>query len=272
MKITIRLMFVLIISMLLSLVNYASSLTNDQYLLNLQSAYPDYIGKIKGDNVIWKDGTKMPLFVREFYDLNTDNLDNPTLYEQLSDNMVKHSYDLGRVRYLPFFKKMYGKSPQEVRENLATIYWMPNIFANKYPLKVTRVNNVDKKLANISSELEKLVFLHPEYRVYLENPGGTFCWRLIANTKRLSLHSFGMTIDLNTANSDYWQWDLEKSGKPISEEQPLKYHNKIPKNIVKIFAKYGFIWGGNWYHYDTMHFEYRPELFVNPEPVSRSLY
>ncbi|MBP9613702.1 MAG: M15 family metallopeptidase, partial [Sulfurospirillum sp.] len=25
--------------------------------------------------------------------------------------------------------------------------------------------------------------------------------------------------------------------------------------------KYGFVWGGRWYHYDTMHFEYRPELF-----------
>jgi hypothetical protein len=21
-----------------------------------------------------------------------------------------------------------------------------------------------------------------------------------------------------------------------------------------------FVWGGRWYHYDTMHFEYRPEL------------
>ena len=27
-----------------------------------------------------------------------------------------------------------------------------------------------------------------------------------------------------------------------------------------IFEKHGFIWGGRWYHYDTMHFEYRPEL------------
>ncbi|MDD5211432.1 MAG: M15 family metallopeptidase, partial [Sulfuricurvum sp.] len=26
--------------------------------------------------------------------------------------------------------------------------------------------------------------------------------------------------------------------------------------------KYGFIWGGRWYHYDTMHFEYRPELLA----------
>jgi hypothetical protein len=29
---------------------------------------------------------------------------------------------------------------------------------------------------------------------------------------------------------------------------------------VRVFEKHGFIWGGAWYHYDTMHFEYRPEL------------
>src|SRR5690242_16362928 len=26
------------------------------------------------------------------------------------------------------------------------------------------------------------------------------------------------------------------------------------------FEQHGFIWGGRWAHYDTMHFEYRPEL------------
>jgi hypothetical protein len=31
-------------------------------------------------------------------------------------------------------------------------------------------------------------------------------------------------------------------------------------SLIKIFEKYGFIWGGKWNHYDTMHFEYRPEL------------
>jgi len=23
------------------------------------------------------------------------------------------------------------------------------------------------------------------------------------------------------------------------------------------------VWGGKWYHYDTMHFEYRPEILMN---------
>jgi hypothetical protein len=38
------------------------------------------------------------------------------------------------------------------------------------------------------------------------------------------------------------------------------HRNRIPWEIVEIFEKYGFIWGGKWYHCDTMHFEYRPEL------------
>ena len=38
------------------------------------------------------------------------------------------------------------------------------------------------------------------------------------------------------------------------------YAVSIPKEIVDIFEKHGFIWGGRWSHYDTMHFEYRPEF------------
>ena len=29
---------------------------------------------------------------------------------------------------------------------------------------------------------------------------------------------------------------------------------------VRVFEKHWFIRGGRWHHYDTMHFEYRPEL------------
>ena len=34
----------------------------------------------------------------------------------------------------------------------------------------------------------------------------------------------------------------------------------MPQAIVAAFARQGFIWGGAWRHFDTMHFEYRPEL------------
>jgi hypothetical protein len=70
------------------------------------------------------------------------------------------------------------------------------------------------------------------------------------------MHSYGVTIDIAVGKSDYWQWDC----KCTNEDKVLEYRNRVPLGIVKVFEKYGFIWGGNWYHYDTMHFEYRPEL------------
>lgn len=95
----------------------------------------------------------------------------------------------------------------------------------------------------------------------LRNPGGTFCWRKIANTDRQSVHSWGMTLGINASFSEYWQWYLTSHNQPIRENVQLTYRNTVPWEIVEIFEKNGFIWGGKWYHYDTMHFEYRPELF-----------
>jgi hypothetical protein len=95
----------------------------------------------------------------------------------------------------------------------------------------------------------------PDLLPYLQPSAGTFNWRLVAGTQRLSNHSFGIAIDLHVKHAHYWRWSKEfKAGKP------LVYQNAIPQRIVQAFEAAGFIWGGKWYHYDTMHFEYRPEL------------
>ena len=47
------------------------------------------------------------------------------------------------------------------------------------------------------------------------------------------------------------------------ESGRVKYKNEIPWEIVRVFEAHGFVWGGKWYHYDTMHFEYRPEILMN---------
>ena len=44
---------------------------------------------------------------------------------------------------------------------------------------------------------------------------------------------------------------------------PSSIATACPTEIVAIFEKHGFIWGGKWYHFDTMHFEFRPELLVD---------
>jgi len=65
---------------------------------------------------------------------------------------------------------------------------------------------------------------------------------------------FGIAIDIAAAHSHYWLRAKPGAGGHIA------YKNEIPWEIVRIFEANGFIWGGKWYHYDTMHFEYRPEL------------
>jgi len=65
-------------------------------------------------------------------------------------------------------------------------------------------------------------------RKYLVPIGGTFKWRYIAGTKRLSVHSFGAAIDINVKYSAYWRWS--KGG--------YRYQNKIPQAIVEAFEQH----------------------------------
>lgn len=237
-------------------------------LQRLQKAYPNWIRSIAEDHIVWADGSVMAV-----KQANADP-EHPTLLDQLHDqtyvsgiphdsSAYRPQSDPGRIRYEPFFLKMYGQNEDEIKKNLVTIYWLEGIFAHAYPLEVTRLNGIDQKLIKISHQLEKLVAIHPEYLAYLNNPGGAFYWRSIANTARLSPHSFGIAIDINADRSDYWQWDLLKQKLPISENTfPLIYQNHVPWDIVPIFEAQGFIWGGKWAHYDSMHFEYRPEVIA----------
>jgi D-alanyl-D-alanine carboxypeptidase len=220
-------------------------------VLKLIKAYPNQITGFKDNKIIFKDNST--LIYDDFKQkTNQELIDNPDIEDQFSmDYKLGNINDAGRIRNEAFFKKIYGNSKNEVEKNLVEIVWCPKLVNQK--IKVTSINGIDKIVKKLSAELDN----QPEYANYLKNIGGTFNWRKIAGTNRLSMHSFGMTIDINTKFSNYWQWDC----KCKNENTKLSYKNKIPKKIVEIFEKYGFIWGGNWQHYDTMHFEYRPEFF-----------
>jgi hypothetical protein len=104
-------------------------------------------------------------------------------------------------------------------------------------------------LSRVSARLASASARDPRLRPYLATLGGTVNARNIAGTHRPSAHSWGIAIDLAPDLSDYWRW---RNGAP--------WRNRMPQAIVDAFEAEGFIWGGRWYHYDTMHFEYRPEL------------
>ena len=154
--------------------------------------------------------------------------------------------DAGRCRNYELLGKIYGSSESAVRANLVDVIWLKD-FLN-LPLKFNSKNGAAAALQDVSNELNEMVKSDPNLLEYLKDPGGTFKWRIIAGTNRLSAHSYGIAIDINVKKSHYWQWSKG-------------YENLIPEKIVRVFEKHKFIWGGRWKHFDTMHFEYRPEMF-----------
>lgn len=225
----------------------------------LVQAYPDHFTGVDGVELVWRDGTRTRiddgLGEKPFEDL----LAKPDLqdifaipYPAGEPGPPPVNSDPGRARPQAFFDRMYGDCRKgEVMRNLVEIAWMPSRGGKK--LRVTRVNGVADKLKAVSAELEKLP---RDFDIYLNPVAGTYACRTIAGTSRLSTHGHGLAIDLAIKHSHYWRWS-----KPDGQGFYV-WRNAIPFEIVRIFERHGFIWGGRWYHYDTMHFEYRPELLL----------
>ncbi|MBL8922136.1 MAG: M15 family metallopeptidase [Myxococcaceae bacterium] len=152
--------------------------------------------------------------------------------------------DPGRVRIEQLFLTTYGQSRGEVFDRLAKV----RFFGLRYPFHELAAEPLRRVVARLEPQVQE----NPKLKPFLTEIGGTFIWRKIARSKNLSTHAFGIAIDLNVDRAHYWRW--QRRG------EPLKWNNKVPQAIVDAFEAEGFIWGGRWLHYDTMHFEYRPEL------------
>ena len=236
----------------------------NRLMARLVSTYPDFLTGHDDNNLIWRDGAKMGFddgAEKTFQERleRADVEDQFTipypLGEMLSDPEV--DFDPGRIRNTAFLTKMYGDCRRrgEVDKKLVDVIWLPKHGAKK--IRATPVNKVAEKMQLVSNELDALP---EEMQKYLRPIAGTYNCRDVANTSRSSAHAFGIAIDLNSAFGDYWEW----SGRRRSAEMP-PYRNRIPNEIVAVFEKHGFIWGGKWFHFDTAHFEYRPELLIADE-------
>jgi peptidoglycan L-alanyl-D-glutamate endopeptidase CwlK len=221
-------------------------------------AYPNFFSGFKENTLLFREGGGMQFDdgrSKTFEEL----LSTPDPEDELSQGYPTGSqsfgapavnFDPGRYRCAALFKKMYGETAKEVESHLTTIHWLPH--STQTVVRISRVNGIDHQLEAVSAELDQLP---PEDKKYVLKTGGTFNWRPIAGSDQLSAHAFGIAIDIDPDYSDYWHWNIGGDHGKL-----IPYKNRIPHKIVEIFERHGFIWGGKWYHYDTMHFEYRPEL------------
>lgn len=224
----------------------------------LLAAYPEQLERIESGILVWRDGTRMPLDDGKGEKPFAEWLDHPDIEDMLAvpypegDLALPPAKDVdpGRARNTAFFDKVYGDCRKgEVEKNLSTVVWLPKKTGQRLPF--SKVNSAAQHLEAVSRELDELP---AKFDVYLFPSAGTYNCRPIAGTNRISAHGHGIAIDIALKHSDYW-----RNTSP-GKDGGYAYRNEIPMEIVRVFERHGFIWGGKWHHYDTMHFEYRPEL------------
>ena len=218
----------------------------------LLRSYPDFVKGYEDGALLFADGTSLICddgrqkdFLMRVEDTDIEDMffDKYREGDLFTPDYLK---DPGRYRCDAFFKKMYGATEAEARQHLVPVDWFGQ------SLKFTSVNHAADSLRAVARDLKAL---SPLYDKYFPQ-SSTFNWRPVRGTSRMSPHSYGIAIDLCVKHSNYWRWG--NPGK--SEVDHIDYANKIPGEIVEIFEKHGFISGVKWYHYDTMHFEFRPEI------------
>ena len=227
-------------------------------LAALVAAYPGVSVSSDEDGIVLADGTKVDLgSVRDASP--AERLSDGTLAEQFYyiyplefdlEQRAEPFVDPGRIRNDAFFKAMYFSDERQARSSLVKVDGPAGTKAEFWMTEKWGV------ACQLEAAMNEISLLDEDVRPFFSEIGGSFNWRRISGTSRLSAHSFGISIDINAELGKYWKWTGAKEG------NVGMYSNAVPEGIVKAMERYGFIWGGKWHHFDGMHFEYRPELIL----------
>ena len=155
-----------------------------------------------------------------------------------------------------FFDALYqAGSREEAQELMQTI----DFFGSQL--------TIHSAIAEIVQAVEGLILTaageDAEIQAWIDGIGSVYgwTWRNIPNTQSRSYHSYGVAIDILPESLEgkemYWLW-AGSGWWDISYEG--RYHQ--PDAVIAAFESFGFVWGGKWLMFDTMHFEYRPEVFI----------
>ncbi|TVS05148.1 MAG: M15 family peptidase [Rhodobacteraceae bacterium] len=229
--------------------------------LALELAYPGLRVDEMAGKVILADGDRLPLG-RDTGRTPRDILADASIAEQFVqvyplafDLSARETpwFDPGRFRNDAFFRALWFNDEASAARSLVSVRYPRKRAQPRFAMTTKHcvAHQLDGAFAALAEQND------PALEKFFTKVGGSFNWRVIAGTQRLSSHSFGIALDLNTELGGYWRWEGAREGSVGS------YDNRYPKNLVSTLERFGFIWGGKWHHYDGMHFEYRPELILH---------
>ncbi|WP_243156348.1 M15 family metallopeptidase [Clostridium sp. C8-1-8] len=243
--------------------NYIKTMKQD--LLILMMAYPTYITGVERSNdnvyIVMKSGKKI-IYDDKRPKSFEQKLASPDLQDMLEqiyplesiDGLVADKFDPGRMRVYELLHEVYGYGQAQIEKNLKSVAG---------GMRFNCQNNAADNLNIVIKNLNQLAKVNGKAASDIYPFNGTYNYRIIAGTGRLSPHAFGLAIDLNRDSRDYWQW--------ASLEQGDKRIKGYTKEIPKIFEENNFVWGGKWRHFDVLHYEYRPEIIMKARYFGKQL-
>ena len=251
-------------------------------LYAFQTAYPDRVGKVEfldgdwtievyGERFYYAEGRLLPASLRSrmneynphaFYNYvrelppwkpysGEESARLREREEQLNKNPVKRSPH--------FFDALWRtRSRDEAWEHIKQIRFLGHPIQVHYSI-LTQLSLIEEQILRLSKTNAAV----KQWVSSLKNLE-SWNWRNIAASETRSYHAYGAAIDLLPKSlggrETYWLWTANHT--PEWWNVPYTWRFHPPDDVIKAFESFGFVWGGKWLFYDTMHFEYRPEILV----------
>lgn len=254
-------------------------------LRSFMTAYPDKITALEYDNeihqwylmvsgtaVYWAEGRLLPRDLVESWsswrsyvdylyphDIPDPSTFSPELIERLSHKVLAERRKNATVYHPFFYGLLYGGTTRRhIEEHIRRFDYLG--------LRVSVHRDLVGKLQKIETRLTEMASTDAEVQNFLDSLISIegYNWRDIRDSANRSNHSWGIAIDMLPRNwgkkNIYWNWISYWNDKWMLIPPDRRW--MPPLSVIRVFESEGFIWGGKWILWDTMHFEYRPELLV----------
>jgi len=248
----------------------------------LAGAYPDRIGAVEyidsdwtvqvyGERFYYAQGRMLPASMRD----NVKDYDPQPFYRYLAE--------------LPPWRQPTAEESEQMREQEKRRQARPPKRSPYFYDTLWRIHNQDEswdhvkqirflghpvlvhysllvQLSLVEEQILKVSKTNDAVRRWVSNIKSIdgWNWRNIAESHSRSYHAYGAAIDFLPKSlgglETYWLWTARNTPEWWTVPYAQRFHP--PPEVITAFESYGFVWGGKWHYYDTMHFEYRPEILT----------
>lgn len=254
-------------------------------LRSLMMAYPDHISGLEWDAEVedwrmsvgsrvlyWAHGRLLPkeergtwqkwrAYIDYLYpkDIPDPEEFTPELIARLDSKALNERRSKAPAHHIAFYDALYdGKTRRRIESHITRFDYLGK--------RVSVHRSIVPQLKRIEKKIQDLARTNAEVRRFVSSIQSIegYNWREIADSPSRSNHSWGIAVDILPVNwgkkNIYWNWISYWNDKWMLIPPERRW--MPPMEVVEIFESEGFVWGGKWLLWDTMHFEWRPELLI----------